>query len=147
MGTKDERLDALTGDEKPRGGRGTVPEKGGGRSERTSLRSNGDRPFLSRFQTPPYLIRNASHGSSDLFPPFLGIILYIDPRHPLWTLLRRVASHQHRVCPLSPFAISPTPRSSEAASGAASLLENSRLFEFLTRHLPPPSAISQRTLP
>lgn len=36
----------------------------------------GGRTFLSRFQ-PLRLIKKASHDTSDLFPPFLGIILYI----------------------------------------------------------------------
>lgn len=36
----------------------------------------GGGTFLSRFQ-PLRLIKKASHDTSDLFPPFLGIILYI----------------------------------------------------------------------
>lgn len=94
------------------------PEGGGGGQGKVPCDPKGDRTFLSRF-TPPsplYLIRNASHDSSDLFPPFLGIILYIDPGRvvehppsPLDAAPRCVASRRISITSLS--ALPPLPSS------------------------------------
>lgn len=65
------------GEEGDGGMRATRVEGYVGRPEAKFLANRkGGRAFLSRFQ-PLHLIRKASHDTSDLFPPFLGIILYI----------------------------------------------------------------------
>lgn len=62
----------------------------------------GGRTFLSRFE-PLRLIRKASHDTSDLFPPFLGIILYIQspPPSSLTLSLFLSSEHTHRGLPRS----------------------------------------------
>lgn len=100
MGTKGRWLDdawwclGWKGPGKGRGGGGGGEERGG--QGKVPCDPKGDRTFLSRFTPLFYLIRNASHDSSDLFPPFLGIILYIDPgrveHSSLWTQQRHAAS-------------------------------------------------------
>lgn len=73
---------------------------------------------------PLYLIRNASHDSSDLFPPFLGIILYIDPgrveHSSLWTQQRHAASRlvasASRPFPFSPLSPNSAPKDLQGSS-------------------------------
>lgn len=91
----------------------------------------------------PYLIRNASHDSSDLFPPFLGIILYIDPgSHPG----RESLLSSHRVVSASSSSLCSNLRQDHPLPDLSFrsdsflffffFLQNNSLFEFLTRQLP-----------
>lgn len=78
MGTKDEGWTRCCRLKSPEGWlRGWDRELGGWRMVRTKFL--GIERGTERFYPvpDPYLIRNASHDSSDLFPPFLGIIVYI----------------------------------------------------------------------
>lgn len=135
-------LDAVVPHEKPEGWQRERVANG---QSKVPCDPKGDRTFLSRFR--PHLIRNASHDSSDLFPPFLGIILYIDPGQShsgRRAALRRVASHQHHVSSLLPWSKLRAktsrithPTSLFRVSGVAtSLFESTSPFEFLTRQLP-----------
>lgn len=63
----------------------------------------GGGTFLSRLQ-PLRLIRKASHDTSDLFPPFLGIILYIQ-RTPSFSSPFLSRAHTSRTFPITVVAL------------------------------------------
>lgn len=92
MGTKGECWMRWCRMKSPKGGRGR-----GWRTVRAKFLAIQKETERFYPVSDPYLIRNASHDSSDLFPPFLGIILYIDPGQShsgRRAALRRVASRR-----------------------------------------------------
>lgn len=142
MGTKGECWMRWCRMKSPKGGRGR-----GWRTVRAKFLAIQKETERFYPVSDPYLIRNASHDSSDLFPPFLGIILYIDPGQShsgRRAAPRRVASHQHHVSSLLPWSklraktsrITHPPSLFRISGVATSLFESTSPFEFLTRQLP-----------